>query len=213
MPCVFHNPAVMAIHSCLATQHLQRLAKQKPYIFAGDFNIKPNDPSYHLLTTGYLSQSAPRYHPFSPNSSPIHSKDWKLELNPMRSSYFDFLGHEPPYTNNTIIRNSQRFCDTLDYIFVSHQWIVKDVIPIPDLASSSLTSSPAKELSTPLSFPSENEPSDHVMIGAELELLEEDEISKQLQHFASKVKRRIRNNLTTLNGLPHILINPISGER
>jgi mRNA deadenylase 3'-5' endonuclease subunit Ccr4 len=178
MPCVYHNHAVMAIHSCLASQHLQRLAKHKPYIFAGDFNIKPNDPSYHLLTNGYLSQ-----HPRQ-TSSILETNDWKLQLNPMRSSYFAYLGQEPPYTNNTTIRKYERFCETLDYIFISHQWIVKNVLPVPELSSST-------RVIPERSFPSEDEPSDHVMIGAELELVE-DQTSKQFHSFLSKITTKFQ---------------------
>lgn len=152
MPCVFHNPSVMAIHSCLAAQHLQRLSSRRPYIFAGDFNIKPTDACYHLLTTGNIVQST-NY------EKPLDSHDWCLQLNPMRSCYFDALGREPPYTNNTKTKNSHKFCDTLDYIFISNDWNVKNVIPIPQL--------PPDECY----YPSADEPSDHIMIGTELELV------------------------------------------
>lgn len=52
MPCMFRLPQVMSIHCALSAQHLQRFAKESPFVFAGDFNIKPSDSMYTLLTQG-----------------------------------------------------------------------------------------------------------------------------------------------------------------
>ena len=41
MPCAFRVPAIMTIHCALSTQHLQKFAKDDPYLLVGDFNIKP----------------------------------------------------------------------------------------------------------------------------------------------------------------------------
>lgn len=54
MPCVFAVPQVMMIHCALAAQHVQNLAAGRPYILAGDFNIKPQDSTYELLTKGEI---------------------------------------------------------------------------------------------------------------------------------------------------------------
>lgn len=153
MPCVYYNPSVMAIHSCLATQHLQRLAQSKPYIFAGDFNIRPTEIVYKFLTTGQIKQSN------DSNYNPLNSKDWKLQMNPMRSCYFVSLGKEPEFTNNTWI-DEKKFCETIDYIFISPHWTVKDTLKIEPLKSSKIT------------YPNEFEPSDHVMIATELDLID-----------------------------------------
>jgi mRNA deadenylase 3'-5' endonuclease subunit Ccr4 len=82
MPCAFYAPHVMTIHTDLAARHVQRLASgamdnnsndendndetstaatatttsSMPYILAGDWNIKPGDASYNLLTTGMMDK-------------------------------------------------------------------------------------------------------------------------------------------------------------
>jgi len=50
------------------------------------------------------------------------------------------------------------FFGVLDYIFVSSHWGIKSVEKLPSV----------KSFTTPL--PTENQPSDHILIGAELEL-------------------------------------------
>lgn len=52
MPCMFKHPSVMNVHCALSAQHLQRFAKEDPYVYCGDFNIKPNSSQYELLTKG-----------------------------------------------------------------------------------------------------------------------------------------------------------------
>ena len=63
----------------------------------------------------------------------------------------------PPY----ICPPYQAFCATLDYIWLSHQWRVVGVAPTP--THNSLSEQGATSL------PCASEPSDHVLIGAELE--------------------------------------------
>ena len=73
MPCVFWSPPVMVIHSSTAMQLALKFASQNkmeqadkgenkesdsvyrlPSVFAGDFNIKPTDDAYRLLTSGRI---------------------------------------------------------------------------------------------------------------------------------------------------------------
>ena len=65
MPFAFYAPMVMTLHADLAARHVQRLASSSlfsttasslPYILAGDWNIKPGDSSYRLLTTGMMDK-------------------------------------------------------------------------------------------------------------------------------------------------------------
>jgi hypothetical protein len=42
-------------------QPQQQQRRRRPYILAGDFNIKPNDTAYQLLTTGQISITDPAY--------------------------------------------------------------------------------------------------------------------------------------------------------
>jgi mRNA deadenylase 3'-5' endonuclease subunit Ccr4 len=67
IPCVMDHPAVMMIHCALTGQHIQQYALAQaqlvstdsskadvslPYIFCGDFKVRPTEPMYQLMTTG-----------------------------------------------------------------------------------------------------------------------------------------------------------------
>ena len=79
MPCAFYKPAVMTIHTDLAARYVQQLvakaaaaatapphdtdtddttgsSSSRPYVLAGDWNIKPEGSSYRLLTTGKMDR-------------------------------------------------------------------------------------------------------------------------------------------------------------
>ncbi len=57
MPCMFKLPSVMMVHCALSAQHLQRFACQHPYVYAGDFNIKPDSTMYRLMTEGKVEKT------------------------------------------------------------------------------------------------------------------------------------------------------------
>ena len=65
MPCMFQQPRVMVVHCALSAQHIQRFAHseghQDPFIYGGDFNIKPDSPMYRTLTEGSLEPSVHSY--------------------------------------------------------------------------------------------------------------------------------------------------------
>jgi endonuclease/exonuclease/phosphatase family metal-dependent hydrolase len=44
----------MVTHCALSAQHIQRFAKNDPFVYLGDFNIKPDSSMYQLLTQGTL---------------------------------------------------------------------------------------------------------------------------------------------------------------
>lgn len=160
MPCAFYAPKVMTIHADLAFRHAQLLAStgdsKVPCIVAGDFNIKPVDSIYTLLTTGQLATTDD----FFP--TPKNGFDWKVSLEPMRSAYADVLGSEPDFTNYARVKEDEPFIDTLDYIFVSSEWKVDSVLELPG----------RNAVKGPFPNLDENEPSDHVLIAATLELVE-----------------------------------------
>jgi 2',5'-phosphodiesterase len=55
MPCMFDLTPVMVAHCALSAQHIARYAGGSvPYIYCGDFNIKPPSTEYKLLTEGRL---------------------------------------------------------------------------------------------------------------------------------------------------------------
>lgn len=158
MPCTFRIPQVMMIHCALSAQHIDKFASGSPYIYCGDFNIKPDSPMYTLLTNGKVDSSIPEY-PVS-----LDSDNWKPEVAPLKSCYKELLGKEPEYTNNARIVDQEPFIETLDYIFMSsgHSWKVHEV-------ESLETKHPAKaDVKEPL--PSEHEPSDHILLSADMQL-------------------------------------------
>jgi 2',5'-phosphodiesterase len=153
MPCCFYAPMVMAIHSEMAVKHVQDIAAKDnfPYILAGDFNIKPGDPSYQLITTGKLDKGDPCY------PSPKNGYEWISTIDPLRSAYGESSG-EPDFTNYARIRENDPFIDCLDYIFVSPSWKIENVLSLPrrDLAGG------------PFPNLDKGEPSDHILIAADL---------------------------------------------
>jgi hypothetical protein len=44
-------------HCALSAQHIQKFAKADPFVYVGDFNIKPLSSQYELLTRGSLDKN------------------------------------------------------------------------------------------------------------------------------------------------------------
>eukprot|EP01041_Mallomonas_annulata_P005175 gene5175-10349_t len=150
LPCMFFLPQVMMIHSALSAQHIQKLAKNDPYIFVGDFNIKPDSSMYKLLTQGEVESNNPELPVMDPEDN------WSPKVTPLRSAYKEFNSKEPDFTNYAQVKEEPAFIDTLDYIFLSKQWKVNEVLFTPHRDS----------IDGPL--PNEKEPSDHIIIGANI---------------------------------------------
>ncbi|KAL3806369.1 hypothetical protein ACHAXA_000212 [Cyclostephanos tholiformis] len=187
MPCAFFAPAVMNIHTDMVSKRVQDLAAESwksirgcessnqtpqegnktiPYILAGDFNILPDSAQYKILTTGELEKSDPTYPPKK------YGQEWKIESLPMDSAYA-LDGSEPEFTNYAHTRDDiDPFIGTLDYIFLSKKestnfhgeneswewWKVHRVQKLPHKEDSGGP------------FPNAKEPSDHLLISADLEL-------------------------------------------
>jgi mRNA deadenylase 3'-5' endonuclease subunit Ccr4 len=154
MPCAFFMPMTMTIHSELAAKHVQDIAASKdglPYILAGDWNITPDSPTYKMLTTGALKSDDPSY------PTPKYDMEWCVSSAPMRSAYAEKDG-EPDFTNNARAREDDPFIDTLDYIFLSPEWKVEST---KSIVHRNIANGP---------YPNAHEPSDHVLISAELTL-------------------------------------------
>ncbi len=151
MPCVFFVPQVMTIHSAMIAQRTEILSQDCPFLLAGDFNIRPQSPQYQLLTTGKIPSNHPHY--------PLLLKDdpWQPNLkSALKSAYYEFLGKEPDFTNYSKIKDKDPFIDTLDYIWLSDHWQVKEVLPLP--TQQQLTGF----------LPNEIEPSDHLLLRANM---------------------------------------------
>merc|ERR1711918_137231 len=123
----------------------QRFANGLPLIVGGDFNIQPSSAQYQLITNGSL----PLDHPQNPeSSSPVAGLE--LKFDPMRSVYALAAGKEPEFTNLAFSsRSSEKFIETLDYIWVSPEWHVSGVKQLASKAS----------MQAVMSFPSKDEPS------------------------------------------------------
>ena len=156
MPCKFQFPDFMVVHSALALQWVQRIAKEYavPYVLLGDFNWKPPDAAYQLYSTGTVEPSHPHF-PKRPEGM-----KWTIDVDPVRSAYLEVLGQEPDFTNNAHVKGCAPFIETLDYIWVSEEWLIRDVRPLPPRATA-VESGP---------FPAEHEPSDHVLLWANLSI-------------------------------------------
>ena len=160
MPCAYYCPMSMTIHAELAIQHVSQIAKihDAPFVLAGDFNIKPTEAVYELLTTGKIDKSSPFY------PSPLHGMEWepKVPLG-VQSAYAAKTGREPDFTNYARIKEDEPFIDTLDYIFLSSDWKVDKVLELPhrDNAAGPFPNLDAKE------------PSDHLLIAASISLKSE----------------------------------------
>ena len=151
MPCMFRNPKVMTIHSQLAAMYAQQQSGNLPVILMGDFNLKPGDGGYDLITTGTLASD----HEAAP--VPPAGEEWSTSLKyPMRSAYKVANGAEPDFTNFAQIKDDPQFIDTLDYIFISPKIEVAEVLQLPHRS----------EVKGP--FPAPDEPSDHILLAATL---------------------------------------------
>uniref|UniRef100_A0A7R9W647 Endonuclease/exonuclease/phosphatase domain-containing protein n=1 Tax=Pseudictyota dubia TaxID=2749911 RepID=A0A7R9W647_9STRA len=150
MPCAFYAPMVMNIHAEMAARRCQDLAQDDPYVLAGDFNFLPDSPHYKLLTTGRLDRSDPTY----PTSK--YGMEWSSNIVGMKSAYGMSNRGEPEFTNYTQVEDDYPFVGTLDYIFLSDEWTISGVKNLPS----------KWDVVGP--FPTEREPSDHVLIAANL---------------------------------------------
>jgi 2',5'-phosphodiesterase len=152
MPCVFKVPATMALHTALACQHLHKLAAGDPYVFAGDFNFKPGDGCYELVTTGSIDSKN-----VACPIKPAWEEDIEFEVlvePPLKSAYYEVQGEEPELTNWSCIGDNGEFDGCLDYVFYSDGLRPNSVIPLQAKC----------EMRGPL--PTEAEPSDHVLVGS-----------------------------------------------
>ena len=200
MPCMFRSPSVMTIHCALSAQHIQRYARGMPYVYCGDFNIKPDSPMYDLFTRGRLPDEQAEESPV-PHSHP--ADPWVPRLQqPLVSAYAsastaqggrsdehsDYRG-EPDFTNHARVRDEEPFVDCLDYIMLGNAFSSSE----PGSGSGSGRSSGSDGLHQaaeggrqwtvqsvkPLlhrddatgPYPAFQQPSDHVLLSANLSLV------------------------------------------
>ena len=162
MPCEFQKPNIMHLHISLLFNSVEKFAKKDPYIVTGDFNITPPSEAYHLITKGHLPpEEMNRFLSAIPKDGLVTEKDVVVSQ-PMLSAYAVRLGEEPPLTNYKVEEYDGKLSDfsgTLDYIWVKPGITVENVIQLP-LGRS--------DFPTPL--PTLEEPSDHLLLGADLKI-------------------------------------------
>ena len=158
MPCAFETPKLMTMHAALAMQHLQRLAAvtSAPCILGGDWNIKPADAAYALLTTASMDPKLAEGYPAVPKGDA-----WLPTLRcAMRSAYEVAHGQEPDFTNYAqSLRDAAPFIGCLDYVFCSPHLRVLGAPPLPH-RQDYMGAGP---------MPTSSEPSDHLLLSVELE--------------------------------------------
>jgi endonuclease/exonuclease/phosphatase family metal-dependent hydrolase len=152
MPCAFQTPDVMIIHSSVVKDLMFQFAGGENMILAGDFNSKPTDMAYQVLTErGYVDGTFPKSDTYNiayqPNGEQI-----------LKSAYREKNGVEPAFTNHVDTASAPKFRATLDYIFFDGRLRVEGVRKLPDKPKSA-------------SYPDDKNPSDHLMIAASFRLL------------------------------------------
>ena len=157
MPCLFgarEHMWVMNIHASLAAQKLLAFSTHRPCVLMGDFNFKPWDSPYLLLTHGRLDADHPE-HP-----APAGCDTWRVSplLKCFSSAYKEMLGKEPRFTTYKA-KSRGSFMATLDYIFTWGFRVVDVDVP-------------PHEREFPRGLPCGPQGSDHVPIGAVLEVCE-----------------------------------------
>ena len=182
MPCVFRDQRVMVLHATLFAQRAAALAAcangaTLPLVLLGDFNSQPGSDAYRALTTpafdGVAEAALPAW--LFAGGSP-----WRYGMRsaaPFRSCYAAYAGEEPETTNYTYQSYSAdgAFSGTLDYIFVSPQWRVVDVLRLPgveELKREGAARGQSLEGGSEGYLPSVTRPSDHLCIAATARLRE-----------------------------------------
>jgi exonuclease III len=192
MPCAFYDQDLMHIHTAMVLKTIREYATQnneiKPYLLVGDFNLKPTDSAYKMITEGgdFTSKVATSTTYATPD---IFNLPYKLT-----SAYKLKNGCEPKFTCVSHIKGNDRFIDCLDYIFLSsiptlNENVDEEVVEMKD---SKLNSENEIELIQKIrhqhtfqianvlptlaetleeSFPTATEPSDHIPLGAQLCLI------------------------------------------
>lgn len=143
MPCTFKQPVIQSMHID-AFKKLMYEHKDKPTIWAGDFNIVPDSDCYEYLTLGKLIDTHQIYISPRPHSS------YNL-----KSCLKQIIGVEPNFTCFSNTKFGGDFKNTLDYIFTNN--LVKTVEADRLLLSAT-------------KMPNDICPSDHLPIFANLEL-------------------------------------------
>ena len=166
MPCFVGCDDSMALAAAIVSYAIdQRCVRDDPVVFAGDFNITPESPAYRNVMMRGKANIA-----LTGNAGPLFNSLLVDLTQHVRwsSAYAAAQGKDPHFTICTHSSYSKsRFIGCLDYVFIRDddtlpKYIVKGALPLPlhEYEMKELPLLPSREA---------KEPSDHVMIGADLE--------------------------------------------
>ena len=131
---------------------------------AGDYNFQPDSSCYAMVTDGKLNKDHEEY-PKPPEFDQSYDFLAKHKMKRMVSAMKEFNGVEPEMTNYSWVKpfndsmKDEPFSGCLDYLFLSPKHF--EVVETKELPSLDESGGP---------FPTEEEPSDHLMIRATLKL-------------------------------------------
>jgi len=169
MPCLFGSALhdqTMALHAKAVVRLARNVACGAPLVLAGDFNVVPGAAVHRLLLGGGPPPGDAAWPPCSPRQ-PIEPSDTGSPGDPepplrLRSAYAEALGAEPDFTIRSWRAEASRpFVGTLDYIFVGEGVTVRGVRELPPATAFADES---------VVFPDATEPSDHMLVAADLAL-------------------------------------------
>jgi len=136
--------------------------------------IKPKKTGPTITAAAGASSEPARIGSTLNAAASVVSPPWNASFAPMRSAYREAeysnkpAGSEPEFTNYALsaFEPDEPFVGTLDYLFLSQRgWApVASVKPLPAFADTKATH--------PVGFPISSEPSDHMLLAADLVLLE-----------------------------------------
>jgi 2',5'-phosphodiesterase len=148
MPCVYWAEGMLFAACSLALHAVNEYANGRPIIFAGDFNVTPNDDGYRLITGSNVEDMV------------LNQVLPKLNLTGLHSASVAIHKEEPVFTYNSVSKSPKTndlnpFTETLDYIFFRDVNVVSMEV-YPELREY---------------IPSMEHPSDHLCLVSILTLL------------------------------------------
>lgn len=154
----------LVLNGCMDPTHPQHPPLPAP--------IKPKKTDPTVITAAAGASSEPAR--IGSTAALVLPPPWDASFAPMRSAYREAeypnkpAGSEPEFTNYALsaFEPDEPFVGTLDYLFLSQRgWApVANVKPMPAVADTKASHS--------VGFPVSSEPSDHMLLAADLVLLE-----------------------------------------
>jgi exonuclease III len=167
MPCRFRGltRGVMTLHAWAVASMLKQWSKECgcPVLVGGDWNFKPEDVQYELLSTGGSATMDAATDPLDDDPrgslhSPYSSADWSPSTQfPLQSAYRTVHGADPDFTNfSRFAGSTEHFLGTLDMVWVGPNIRVTGAPILPAIDCEMVSSGRY--------MPNAEEPSDHLPV-------------------------------------------------